>query len=265
MSYQFYIQDTRSLINDTSALFISDNQLTRWINQARKDVAKLTGCIQRLISGQSAQGAGAQPGNMIPGGIQPGALPGAITPATGFPYTSFNGMQTIPGVERYPFKGFFNPFLTQQYAGMKGVIDCVQLAITWETTFRPALTWMPWDDFQAYCRAYSNQTTSYPSVWSVFNDGEDGEVWMFPVPSSPCEIEAYVACMPMDIYSDADYDAIPEGFQSTIKFRAAELAFLSGQRYQQSQLMGQKFLEQAGLGVLSRDRGKTPNYYTKVL
>jgi len=245
VSYQFYIQDTRSLINDTSALFISDNQLTRWINQARQDIAKLTGCIQRLISGQSAQGAGAQPGNMIPGGIQPGSLPGAVTPATGFPYTSFNGMQTIPGVERYPFKGFFNPFLTQQYAGMKGVIDCVQLAITWETTFRPALTWMPWDDFQAYCRAYSNQTTSYPSVWSVFNDGEDGEVWMFPVPSSPCEI--------------------PEGFQSTIKFRAAELAFLSGQRYQQSQLMGQKFLEQAGLGVLSRDRGKTPNYYTKVL
>jgi hypothetical protein len=261
------MQDTASLLHDQSHIFTSTNQLTRWINEARRDVAKITGCIQRLIAGQSAQGATAQAGGFIPGAAQPGALPNSI-PLLGNggpPSTAVNTMTTIPGVERYPFKGFFNSYLSAQYAGVKGVIDVTQIAVQWESSFRPALTWMPWDDFQAYCRAYSNQTTSYPAVWSVFNDGEDGEVWFFPIPSAPCEIEVYAACIPSDLYSDDDYDAIPDGMRSSIKYKAAALAFLTAQRYAQSERMDQLFAQSIGMNVVARDRGKSPNYYARVL
>lgn len=262
MGYQFYNQDTRALIRDENAMFISDTQLSRWINEARRDVAKISGCIQRLITGQSAQGASAQAGNMIAGAIQPGSLPDAVSPAT-YAYTAQNLMQTIPGVERYPYRGFFNQFLNNQYAGLKGVIDMIQLSAQWEATFLPALTWMPWDDFQAYCRAYSNQTTSYPAVWTVFNDGEDGEVWLFPVPSAPCILEANVACVPADIFSDNDYDAIPEGMRDAVKYRAAQLVMLMAQKYAQADVMGQLFASTIGVDVVARDRGKTPNYYAR--
>lgn len=264
MSYQFYVQDTLSLLNDQGARFTSVNQLTRWINLARRDVAKLTGCIQRFLGGNSALGAGAQPGYMIPGAFQPGASPDAA-PASANPLAALSTSQgtlwTITGVERYPYRGFFNPVLASAYAGLKGVIDTVQLAIAWESAFRPALTWQPWDDFQAYCRTFANQTTSYPAVWSVFNDGEEGEIWLFPAPSQPCEMEAYVTCIPANIYSDDDYDAIPDGFKELVKWKAASLSFFAARQYAQSEVMDAAFMQAAGLNVVARDRGKTPSYY----
>ena len=265
MSLQFYLQDTTALLGDQAYLFTSQTQLTRWINEARRHLAKRTGCIERLITGQSAYGSAAQPGYMIPGGIQPGALPGPI-PATGNPQIAFNAAQTgnmttLIGVERYPYKGFFNPVLKDTYAGVKGVIDCLELSINWGGNFRPSLMWLPWDDLQAYCRSYANQTTAYPAVWSVFNDGEDGEVWIFPVPSEAGEMEARVICIPEDIYSDDDVDAIPEGYRDAIKFKAAALAFMAQMRYQEAQGMENVFAQTVGIDTTAVDRGKVPNFY----
>ena len=105
-------------MNDPNFSFTSKPQLTRWANEARRNCAKRTGCIRRLITGQSAFGASAQPGFAVPGGMQPGALPGAFPQAGSGTYGAVqNAMMTIPGVERYPYVGFFNPVLQAQYAG----------------------------------------------------------------------------------------------------------------------------------------------------
>lgn len=266
MSLSFYTQDTRAFLRDQAALFTSQNQLTRWINEARRDLAKRTGCIRRLITGQSAFGASAQPGYMLPGGIQPGALPGAF-PGSANPVSGYgaaqNAMTTIVGVERYPYQGFFNPIATAQYAGIKGVIDTIACSVNWGGNFRPTLTWMPWDDLQAYCRSYANQTTSFPAVWSVYNDGEFGEIWLFPTPSQAGEIELDATCVPIDLYSDSDFDAVPEEMRNAIKYKAASLAFLGQMRYEQAQAMEQAFAAQIGIDVVAVDRGKTPNYYVR--
>lgn len=265
MSLQFYIQDATALLRDQAFAFISEPQLVRWINQARRDIAKRTMCIRRLITGQSAFGASSQPNEITVGGFQPGALPDNF-PATANTVGNLaaqNPMQTIVGVERYPYQGFFNPVLQAQYAGVKSIVDTIACSINWGGNFRPTLNWMPWDELQAYCRSYSNQTTAYPSVWSVFNDGEFGEIWLFPVPSQSLEIELDVCCMPKDIYSDDDFDAIPEGFREAVKFRAASLAFLTSYRYQEAQAMEQMFAERLGIETVAVDRGKTPSmYYT---
>jgi hypothetical protein len=79
---------------------------------------------------------------------------------------------------------------------------------------------MPWDEFQAYRRAYAVLNMSYPAVWSVFNDGPQGEIWMFPVPSQYNEIELDVTCQPVDLIDDSTFDAIPEGFQEALKYGA---------------------------------------------
>lgn len=264
MGLQFYIQDTTALLHDQRMVFTPEAQLVRWINEARVLLAKETGCVRRLITGQSAFGASAQPGAIIAGAMQPGALPSAL-PSTSNPVfplgTAQNTLQTIAGVERYPYQGFWNPFAQQQYAGIKGVLDVNNLSVSWGGNFRPSLTWMPWDDLQAYCRSYSNQTTAYPSVWSVYNDGEFGEIWLFPVPSQPNEIEADAYCVPADIYSDDDFDAIPSEMRDCIKYKAAALAFLAAQKFGQADMMEQRFAQTAGIDVVARDRGKTRNYY----
>lgn len=258
------LQDASVLLNDNNYSFTSKNQLTRWVNTARRQAAYRTGCVRRLISGQSAFGASSQPGMAVPGAMQPGMIPGVLTPGTLGTWATGavqNTLQTIPQVERYPYQGFFNPYLRQTYAGCNEVLDSIELAVNWGGASRPVLDWKPWDEFQAYCRAYSVLNSSYPSVWTVYNDGPQGEIWMFPIPSQAGEIELDAFVSPKDIYSDDDVDVIPTMFHEALKFGAASLAFMSSRRYADAEIMEQKFSERIGVASVARDGGKSRSFY----
>lgn len=257
MSYSFYVEDTQSLLRDTQALFFPLPQMTRWINLARRQVAQRTGCCRTLITGQSAFGATAQPGTMIPGAIQPGALPGAF-PGT-ISAASANSFQTIIGVERYPYS-YANPFARAASAGIKGIVDILSIAANWGGT-KPTLDWLPWLEFQAYCRAYNVGTTSYPFVWSTFNDGENGEAWIFPQASTAMSWDWDTLCIPIDIYSDSDYDAIPDGFKNAVKYYVVAMSMLTSQRFTQAQLYFNLFADDLGIARFAADTGKVPSYY----
>lgn len=256
--------DTAALLNDQNYSFISQNQLLRWVNRARRECAFRTGCVRRLITGQSAFGASAQPGFFVPGAGQPGALPNPYPAGTqpfGSPGAVQNRCATIPSVERYPYTGFFNNFLRAQYPGCKGVMDSIQIAVNWGGVSRPALDWQPWDDFQAYCRAYAVLNTSYPSVWSVYNDGPMGEIWMFPIPSVVGEMELDAFCYPEDVNTDSDPEVIPSTFYDALAYGGAKIAFLSSQRYAQAQAMESQFADMMGVSRVAVDRGKSTSYY----
>jgi hypothetical protein len=255
-----YMTDTQSILRDYSGMFNAEAQLVRWINEARRQCAQRTGCVRRLVSGQSAFGASAQPNFAIPGAMQPGALPGA-TPAGTVAGAASNSLQTIPGVERYPFQGFFNPYAQAQYAGIEGIIDVNNLSVNWGGAVRPSLAWMAWEDLQAYARAYATLVTSYPYYWSVMDDGENGEIWMFPAPSTTGDIEVDAYCRPKPLYTDDDYDAIPPGFSNSVKFLAAALAFMTSGRLTQAQMMEQEFASRLASGRVAADHGKTSQYY----
>jgi hypothetical protein len=260
MSLQFYIQDTSALLHDYNLSFIPQAQLVRFINESRRQCAQHSGCIERLVTGQSAFGASSQPGTAVPGGMQPGALPGA-TPAGTVTGAASNSLQTIPGQERYPFQGFFNPYLQQTYAGCSSIIDAASLSVNWGGAVRPSIAYLPWELFQAYCRAYATLVTSYPYYWTVFNPGDFGEIWMFPAPSTPGDIEIDAYCIPTDLHSNDDFDAIPPGYRNTIKFMAASLAFMTTYRYQEAAMMEQQFHSRIGTGGVARDRGKVAQFY----
>jgi hypothetical protein len=259
----WYLNDTSALLHDQAYSFTSQDQLTRWINEARRQAAQRTGCIRRIILGQSAFGASAQPGAMVPGGIQPGALPNSASNAQYLATT--NTFMTINGVERYPYQGFVNPILQAQYAGVSGVLDTIACSVAWGGrpggSPRPSLYWLPWEDLQAYARAYATLVTSYPYYWSVMNDGEFGEIWLYPVPSQPMEIELDVFCSPSDLQSDSDFDALPPGFTNAIKYGAAAMAYMTSRRYGQAQIMSDMFSDRLGVARVSADFGKTPNFY----
>lgn len=258
------ISDTAALLNDQNFSFTSQAQLLRWCNEARRQCAYRTMCLRRLISGQSAFGASAQPGFFVPGAGQPGALPSPFAAGTqpfGSPGAVQNLCATIPNVERYPYVGFFNEFLKGQYAGCDHVIDVIACSVNWGGVSRPSLDWQPWDDYQAYCRAYAVLNSSYPSVWTVYNDGPAGEIWMFPIPSVVGEIELDAIVGPADVFTDADPEAIPSVFYNSLKFLAASLAFMTSQRYAQAQVMENQFADRLGIARVAVDRGKTPSYY----
>jgi len=259
MSLQDYIQDCSSLLFDYGLNFTPRAQLIRWINESRRQVAFRTGCIRRHLTGQSAYGAGAQPGSFIPGAAQPGQLPNAQPNAqNSAPQGNF---QMIVGAERYPYQGFANPILQAQHAGCEGIVDVGMVSVSWGGSPLPALAWLPWEDLQAYARAYQNLVTSYPYYWSVLNDGANGEVWLFPVPSQPGDQEWDVFCYPKSLYSNDDFDALPEERRNTVKFGATSLALMSKRQYADAEYMQQKFAERLGISTVAADGGKTPNFY----
>jgi hypothetical protein len=263
MALSDLLNDTAALLNDQNFSFTSKNQLTRWVNEARRQAAYRTKCVRRLITGQSPFGASSQPGFAVPGAMQPGMIPQPVSPTGGQPVPgAIQGkLMTIPGVERYPYIGFFNPVLQATYAGCDQVFDALDLSVNWGGVSRPTIDWRPWDEFQAYCRAYAVLNTSYPAVWSVFNDGPQGEIWMFPIPSEPGEIELDAVVTPKPIYTDNDYEVIPDGFYNAIKYGAASLAFLASLRYANAQIMENMFADRLGVGRVAVDGGKTPSYY----
>lgn len=263
MGLEWYLQDASDLLHDQSFLFSTRKQLTRWVNLSRTTAARRTGCVRRHVTGQSAFGASAQPNSFVPGGAQPGSLPGSV-PATSLAFVTnaaVNSLQTIPGQERYPYQGFFNPYLQAAHAGCEGIIDVIDCSVNWGGAVRPTLAWMPWDNLQAYARAYATQVTSYPYYWSCFNDGQRGEIWMFPAPSTTGDIELDAICVPAYLYSDNDFDAIPEEMRQSIKFGAAALAYMAKKNYADAQIMDAVFSNSLGVGVAARDGGKTPSYY----
>lgn len=251
-----YENDTRYLLRDTgSNPFIPNQQLDRWINVARRTASKLTGCIRVLISGQSAYGVQAQAGNMTAGGAVAGMLPGA---SPGAILASTNSFMTVAGVEMYPFS-YLNQFLRQQYEGLDGVIDVIDVAVSWGAS-RPALDWWPWSDLQAYARSYNVGTFSYPGIFSTNGDGERGNLWLFPGPSLATELETDVFALPTLLGDQNSPEAIPEAFREAIKYGAASIALLNS-RPSMAQVYYQLYLQSLGVSRLTSDRGKTSSYY----
>jgi hypothetical protein len=248
VGWQKYINETRNLIRDPQGLFVPTNTLTGYINDARHETSLLTDCCRRLITGQSPFGATAVPGSAVPGGAMPGS-------------TSASTFNTIAGQERYPFIGFGNIYLNQQYQGLRGIRDVISVSVSWGGTSRPSLDWMPWEDLQAYLRSNQILVTNYPSVFSIYNDGEAGEVYLYSTPQTANEMEWDVFCTAGDIFSDDDYDAIPDPFTSGVKFYAAGRAFEDSGRYDSASLMFARFEHSNGLRRGAVDRGKTKSFY----
>jgi hypothetical protein len=241
-----YLEDSGQLIRDPAYRFNSKSQMVRWINRGRRTVAKAKGCIRILIAGTS------------PVGIS--TVPGTFTAGAGIAGTPIEStFQTIPNVEVYSFD-FANQYLRKTTQGIKGIIDVLDLAISWGAE-RPTMTWYPWDMLQALARSYNSGVTSYPLAWARQADGDRGQVYLFPVPSVICEMEWDCICVPSDLNTNDDFDALPGIFHDSVAHFAAAMAFASSGRYQDAEYNFAKFSEQSGIARKSAAIGTVPNYY----
>lgn len=262
MALQNYLDETRDLIRDANGLFYSDKQLTRYINTSRYQIAKLMACIPVLITGQSFFGAASQAGFSVPGATIPGALPGnqpGGANTVGGLNTTSNGFQTIANTESYSYE-YGNRFLRAANAGTNKIIDVMDLAVSWGT-YRPPMQWMPFGDLQAYARSANLVASTYPAVWSTLGDGTRGRIFLWPQPSQNLEMEWFASASPKPLYSNNDFEIIPENFTDAVPYFAAFRAYLNSQRTGNAMLMLNHFTDFLGIDRVSSDRGKVPNYF----
>lgn len=257
MDLSQYILDTQALMRDSNFLLTSQAQLIRWINQARYDICLKTGAIEVLVAGNCPAGTSCVPGFAQPNACQPGN-------------NLAQSFQTIAGVEKYPY-AYANNFIKYNNTGVKGIIEVKQVAVSWGS-FRPVCRWMPWQDLQAYCRSWNVGVYNFPLIWSDTGDGERGEVWLWTPPSisgvssvtqTQGEMEWLCSCVPLNLNTANDYEAIPEPYQRAVKFGAAKYCMLGANRYGSAQIYSDMMSDSLGIARVSVDRGKVNDpYYT---
>lgn len=262
-----YQIETQDALRDSNAQFTTLTQLNRYINRARREVAKRTACLQAVITGQSAFGTSAQPGNMMPGAFIPGTLPGSApgnANEAGATATASNQFVTIPGLELYTYN-YANPFLQAQYQGYDKVIYVFNISCD-IGGYMPTMRWMPWDNLQAYARAYNLGVTSYPVVWAAKGVGENGQAWLFPMPTNMgfATMLWEAVCTPKPLYSNADFEALPELHRGAVCYYAAYLAYLGQQRTGMAQIMRGLFEEQIQINGVASDFGHVEDYYSQL-
>ena len=262
-----YITDCQDLLRDSQSQFTTVAQLTRYINIARKEVAKRSACLQAVITGQSAFGTSAQPGNMIPGAFIPGTLPGSASGNSneaGATATASNQFVTIPGLELYTYN-YANPFLQSQYQGYDKVIYVFNISCD-IGGYMPTLRWMPWDNLQAYARAYNLGVTSYPVAWASKGVGENGQAWLFPMPTNMGfgTMLWEAICTPKPLYTNSDFDALPETYRQAVNYYACRMAYLGQQRTGMAQIMNGLFEESLMIAGVATDFGHCEDYYANL-
>jgi hypothetical protein len=125
------------------------------------------------------------------------------------------------------------------------------------------MDWVPFEEMQAYYRAWPVSLQTYPSVYSTnaTGVGESGELWLFPQPGTTMEMELVTSCMPKDLYTNTDPDALPNPFRSAVSFYAAKLAFENTGMWSSAQAMEQEFNKQCVLACAASERGSVPSWY----
>lgn len=259
-----YIRDTAEILRDSGMQFTTQAALIRYINLARREIAKRSACMEALVTGQAPFGTSAQAGYAIPGATIPGMLPGSLPNNRNEPgaaSTTSNGFNTLPGVELYTYS-YANPYLQQQYSGYDKVIYVSDISVSWGGNL-PTLNWMPWPNLQAYARSYNLGMTSYPAVWSQKGVGDRGQVWLFPVPGNiaPGTMEWQCVCIPKSLYTNDDFEALPEIYHSSVRYYAARMAYLGQQRTSMAEIMTSLFMDQLELNGVAADWGHAEGYY----
>lgn len=80
--------------------------------------------------------------------------------------------------------------------------------------------------YQAVFRQYPTQYQWIPTVCAQFGRGTNGSFYCYPLPSQPFQMEWDAFCLPQDLETDQDVEAIPDPWRDCVQYYAAGKAFL---------------------------------------
>lgn len=268
-----YIQQTRRLLDDQTNRVYSDQDLTAFINIGRQQIAGEGQCVRFLTPSSNglasiavtAGGVGyvapvvsiAQPDGVLPGSqataiatlsgdaiasvtlVNPGsgyfnAPLVTITDASGSGAAAVATVgycnQTVLAQETYNFSSVQFP----AGSGIGQVLMVRTIALIWGT-FRYVVMRMGFSKYQAYVRNYTSAYQYIPAVASQYGQGVSGTLMMFPLPDQIYPMEWDCTCLPIELVTDGDVEAIPDLWTNCVQYYAAHMAFDSRQRFEDAE------------------------------
>lgn len=275
-SLNTYLKQVQRFTRDANQLLLNPEDLTDYINQARREVAMRAQAIRVLtpVSGAIVSGTIESGGT---GYTNPSAIispPDSPSGALPFP----NGAQATALVTQtggvitdiqiaFGGAGYFQPTITitdptgsgadirltttvnntlnqgqeqydfpnidvSQFPGVKSVYSVRSISVLY-TNYRYSLPVYSFSTYQAMIRQYVGGTYQYvPSFASQLGRGTNGSLFLYPLPSQTYQLEFDCMCLPSDLTTDADWEAIADPWVDAVPFYAAFLAFMELQNHQ---------------------------------
>lgn len=123
--------------------------------------------------------------------------------------------------ETYPFS--LVPLDT--FPGVDSIFAVIDVAVIY-ANYRYELPWYPYSVYQAMIRQYPTQYLYVPTMMTQFGDGTSGALMFYPLPSQPYRSEWDCLCLPSDLQTDLDFEALPLPWTDAVPYMAAHLAYL---------------------------------------
>ena len=277
-----YVSDIRTLIHDPNGSDYSTAALTPIINKARERVALDCRCVRQMIIGLNAVTEQEQyPLNNFVGGLfvanggQNYSASPTITVAGGGAGTAVvqNGViigaslnAWLPGVLSPPAVTVTDPTGTGAVITAVNptnildlyLISALQSFPASAATLAVTFSWLPFDAFQAFCRAY-RATYSWPGAYTVHYGpvnplnptgtganqyGSAQTVFMYPIPNQvlPLEWDAITTPNQLVNQTDVDYWLITP-WSDAVQYFAAYLCYYGLQKFGEGDKLKMRYEE----------------------
>lgn len=144
--------------------------------------------------------------------------------------------QTVEQQEVYPFSGFdLTPF-----PGVKSIYMVKSVSIIY-SNYRYSLPCYSFSTYQASIRQYPFQYQWVPTLCAQRGQGTNGDLYLYPIASQGYQMEVDAFCIPSDLNTDQDYEALPGPWTDAVPFYAAYFAFMELQSFNNARFMGDQF------------------------
>jgi hypothetical protein len=160
------------------------------------------------------------------------------------------------GQEFYPWSGVYlggNPGVKEVF-GVQG-ISCIY------ANYRFSLPVYSFSVYQAMIRQYPFQYQYIPTFASQYGIGAAGGFFTYPLPSQIYQYELDCYCLPSDLTTNLDYEAIPDPYTDAVAYFSAHLGFLDLQNFNIAQFFLNLFEKQLGIYSHSVNIGRVSNPY----
>lgn len=191
-----------------------------WLNPGGKQAAAIATVVGGVI----------QSINMTDGGdgyFQPSVT---ITDSTGS--GAMATAQTSPLWCTQPNQEFyrFADIPLGSFPGVKSVLNVRSVALLY-SNWRFVNARYSWYEYQAYIRRYPFQYTYVPAIASQLAQGTQGTMAMYPIASARYRMEWDCICLPSDLATEQDVEAIPEPWTDAVAYLALHYAYLEAQNF----------------------------------
>jgi len=283
-SLQTYVTQVQRLVHDSTFASFSQSEITDYINEAREDTALDMHCVRHLATGvQLLPGQEIYPLNgavcgatVLAGGtsyspattITFSAAPAGGVTATGIPVIT-NGVLTSVNLTQWGSGYLDPPAVTVLDGGGSGAVvvpvtflnmfQVVSMTNIWNNE-RYMLNFRGFTLFQAYMRCWTTMFQSRPIIWTIHP--QDLLVYLRPMPDQIYFSEWDVLSLPAPLVNltDIDLQVLPP-FNKAVQFRAAALALMKNQNFQQAEFYESKYAQRVPRFIAGAGGVRIPNPY----